>query len=221
MKGATIALPKRFRKKPTKKTVAKKTIRKKYITAVGNEWKYVDFSVIANIGNNAEQIFTLNLVSAGTGESQRIGEKQFNKTLFIRYNINTRAGSALAGPSSGAVRIVIFTDTMCNGALPPALSYFENAVNTYISPQNINTQKERYFTLYDRVHDYSALGDTASITQKVYKKLNFATLYKGATSNIIDCQKYPIYFLVLAECSTAQAIDLQLRISSRIRYTDN
>lgn len=89
-------------------------------------------------------------VERGTAENQRIGNQISVNWIFVGWTINTR-NEAIASPSDGVVRHMIFVDYQSNGTAPLLPEIIDTTIGYLTGPYNRDYVPRRYQILHDEI----------------------------------------------------------------------
>lgn len=160
---------------------------------------------------------SFNLITQGTGESQRIGRAIVIMRINWRYRIKL-ASKALATDSTDSVRIILFIDTQCNGAVATVADILESP--NWKSFKNL-TNTSRFRTLMDRQYNLvspGALNDATledSIDDTFYKDVNIPIDFTGNTGTISDILSNNISRLLISSDGLSLVTEnIRLRFSA-------
>lgn len=166
----------------------------------------------------------LPLIAAGTGESQRVGRKVWIKKILMKYSLILAAtAGATINPAQDRVRVILYHDKQCNGAIPAAAIILQTVtVNGFRNMENIG----RFNILYDKIHVMNcvaaagdgAANDSAPMARqgKFYKNCNIPIEYSGTAGTIGEIRSNNLCLLVVANNAEATAIEATIRL----RYLD-
>jgi hypothetical protein len=183
----------------------------------------------ANLLNSTPQISVLNLISQGTSESTRIGDKARMRHLALKMYFGS--ASSLTVPTSVQVMIVREKTTL-GSALSPS-QFFDSATPSPVAWQrNVLTRDpDRFITLYDSKFKVLGLAEfsnttlnkdfsTPSICQfEVDLPLDFVTDYsRGNAGTVSDIDTNGLNLVVFTSNTTASAVFATY--SYTLTYTD-
>lgn len=217
------------------KSAKRKPFRKGFDRTAGQykggsagELKWIDFD-LADSSVAANGVFfptngDLPLIAAGTGESQRVGRKVWIKKIQMKYTVTLSATSgATIGAAKDRVRVILYHDKQCNGAIPAASIILQTVtVNGFRNMENIG----RFNILYDKIHVMNitaAAGDGGANDTPViarqgqfYKNCNIPIEYSGTAGTIGEIRSNNLCILVVATDAEAS----QFLATVRLRYLD-
>ncbi len=129
--------------------------------ASGSELKFFDVDVtdaVVASGGTIQNTGSLNLISQGTGEEQRIGRKCTIKSAHWRYRVKLPPTDADALPGEGdSVRIIVYVDKQCNGVTAAVTDILEDddihSFRNLANSQRFNLLMDKMVTL-----TYAGLG---------------------------------------------------------------
>lgn len=184
-----------------------------------HEWKHNDLSSLTASCDSTTGFFTLlNGVAEGSDNTQRVGKKQMNKSIYIRMLLASGTGSSV--PAIG--RILIVWDKQCNGA-NGAISGANGVLTAVGSTAPINLdESDRYLVLYDKTF---TIAPTIAVTAnyrivKKFIKCNLETVYNGTTAAVANINSGALFILGTGDQTLASGNALSVTFSSRVRYTD-
>lgn len=167
---------------------------------------------------------SLNLIAQGATESNRIGRKCVLRSIAMRGAIvltGVADGAALRG--GDIVRVLVYLDRQCNGAVATVTDILETA--SFRSFNNL-ANKSRFRTLMDlttQINIKAASGTAASndlpeVTKHIqwFKKVNLPLEFSGATGAITEIRSNNIGVLSISRAG--DTTDLLLRF--RMRFSD-
>lgn len=191
----------------------------------GGELKFLDQSVLQATVTPAGDIMTssINTISQGTGQTQRIGRKCTVKAIYINFTVLLHSPTSNVR-TSDIYRIMIYQDKQCNGA--------SAAVNNLLQVTQYNSHREmsetmRFRTLYDKTRAINTLcvqgasastflGGTIHHHFSVAIKCNIPIMFTGTTGAIAEIKSNNIGIMVIGEKNLTTVSG---RV--RIRFSDN
>lgn len=204
--------------------------KRKYVPrpAPRGELKWFDTSVTNSTLSTVGTIVSssLNLLSAGTGESQLIGKTATVKSIFIRAQVQKPAlsNATLSNVASDDyVRIMVVLDKQCNGAAATIAQILEDtdmrSLNNLNYSKRFVTLKEMIVPMKDTVNHDGTNYFTGSMVVPIdpcYLKREIPIEFGAAPSGAItDVRSNNI--LILGFSNTGQTT---LSFRSRIRFVD-
>lgn len=182
------------------------------------EVKNLDFP-LGNAGNTAPITDTgtpicLNIVTNGTGDSQRIGRSVATKSVYYNFVLNFGTGE-----TPNAIRHMLIWDRQPNGNVPATTDILQQTGTSQllVSPLNLDN-KQRFVILADERLTLSPQGDQIRIVNG-YRAINQKSTWDNDTTDNVPSSG-SLLLLFLSDESTA---DDQPRFYGnwRIRYLDN
>ncbi len=187
------------------------TTRGRY--AAGRELKFHDIDTDSTGAINATGEFvattgTLVIIPQGVTEIQRIGRKCTLKKINWRFDITLPAAADQADPPSGdVVRVILYQDKQCNGAIAAVTDILETA--NYQSFLNLSN-RSRFKTFLDRTytigHDLSQVDGTntgsypeVNISDSAFLTCNVPLEYDAAAGVITELRSNNICLLLLSK----------------------
>lgn len=232
---------KRKYSKPTSKNMAKRPrfggSRTPY-TVVRREpraeVKYVDRNdnvFFHNAAGGNVQVHALNLLEQGTGGFQRIGRRVYLKHIHFQYEVQPYT---LPAPSD-RLRVSLIFDRSPTGTFPLYSEMFASrgAGGAVISDvdafQNVETAP-RFRILHSKMFSVGGISALSEVLRQnmdanlmkadVRVSLNTAMNFKGATTDLADCQSGVIYLVVQSVTSTITDANWLCHFSSRTCFSD-
>ncbi len=162
----------------------------------GSELKFFDVNLddaVVAAGSNI--VDSVNEIPQGVTESQRIGRTCRIKSIFWRFFLTLPTQDAVAVPPSGdAVRVIMYLDKQCNGAVASSAVLLTTA--TIESFRNL-AENHRFVFLFDRVitvnyrtlaSDGAAVVSSNNVRQwyTMYKKCDIPIEYNSTTGAITE-----------------------------------
>lgn len=192
------------------------------------ELKFFDTSVGTAIATTGTVIMpSLNLLSAGTGESQLIGRKCTLNSVYVRMQLNRPAvtnASLNSVNSDDFVRIVLVQDRQANGTAPTIAQMFDHtdpqAMNNLENSQRFRVLKEWHVNLSDVVNHDGAnyfCGPLSKIVDPFYTKIDMPLEFGTTPSGVITDVKSNNLAL-LGFSRTGLPV---VSVRARIRYSDH
>ncbi len=179
---------------------------------------------VATIAIAGELEDSVNEIAQGATESERIGRKCTIRSINWRYNIRLNEEDAAATPAeSDVIRLIMYQDRQCNGAIATVLGILETA--TYQSFRNL-AESGRYNILVDKtiaMNRTNGLSDNAGVNSAsevnrsgtFFKKCSIPIEFSGATGAIAEIRSNNVGILLLSKTNQC---DFDSKI--RIRYSD-
>jgi len=203
-------------------------------TGPSGELKFLDSAVSETpIGINGTVLGagSLNLIAQGAGESQRVGRKvTLTKVMFRGIGFmagDTTGGTAAESVSSNQMRIILYWDKQCNGAVATAGGILGPGTVT-IDSFNELVAKDRFRILKDKIIDFNRTTSVhdgtdfvpGSVTRKVFfsKNCNIPIEFEGATGALTEIRSNNLSFLLVSRNATSP---LTFTGTCRIRYSDH
>ncbi len=186
--------------------------------------KFVDLTLdVTPIIATATVVFdSLNLIAQGFTESQRIGRKCTIRKVQWRWDLSLISTTNLAACTE-VVRMVVFQDKQCNGAIAPVDEILEN--DDYQSFRNL-ANGGRFRILMDRSYTLTPSGaagngsanDTVNtvIHDSFYKDVNIVIEFDGVAGAITEVRTNNIGIMLMSR--TGSLVNFASQI--RIRFTD-
>lgn len=94
--------------------------------------------------------YMLPALTRGTAENQRVGNQVSVNWIWFSWIINT-TNEAIASPSDGIVRIMLFIDHQSNGTTPTVGQLIDTTIGYVCGPYNMDNVPNRFQLLYDEV----------------------------------------------------------------------
>lgn len=151
----------------------------------------------------------LTAVPAGTGSTQRVGNKISLSGLSFRFYAYRHPSSVL---NNFRIVIVQDTQTISDGSSVTWGSVFSQT--NVVSLRNVDTQKNRFKILMDKTYQFSA-SENGHNTSQHWIPVKASVLFNGTAST--DIQKNAIYVLTYGDDNTNQTA---VYYYSRLYYTD-
>jgi hypothetical protein len=159
----------------------------------------------------AGAIFQLDTIGQGDDINQRSGD--ITSMKHLRYQLTSFEPTVNA---SSTWRLIVFTDSMGNGAAPAVNEVLDVAV--FASPyQPFNYQRRRFKILHDRTHTMVGGNANQEVTDIVDIPLNYRRYYNSTLSTSSNIGKNTLYALVITSNSTTSVFAHEWAI----RYTDS
>lgn len=204
---------KRFRRRAYRKrgggfwNIAKKAAQGVVRYYLNPEYKFLDSSPTVAPANGG--IMTnLSAIALGDNDTDRNGSSIKVTSHLLRGTL-TKAASATATK----VRVIIFSDTSSNGALPVVADVLQTSNQD--SPLN-KVNGSRFTVLFDK--SYVLTNDTPMRQFKHFKKMQHHIHYLNGTSATSAMGQGPIYMLTISnEPTNAPTVS----VNSRMRFLDN
>lgn len=194
------------------------------VAAINTESKFYDetASVTAyDPGTNDQLICLTDGISAGTGDSDRIGNSILAKDLTLKMAINMPITISSTPPVTGQhcrISIICWKEDL-NINAPSMAKIFTSATNIYSAFNKDYT--DQFVVLKDKFFSLNALvASTASMTgcfthMKYYKKLDWHMRWKDSVASTNHI------FIIIRGSATGIANALGVTYYSRLNYTDN
>lgn len=186
------------------------------------EKKFFDGELTTTAVPSAGTILTpsMNLITAGAGESQRIGRKCKITSLHLKGRLILQ--QTTQNTVSNITRIIVYLDKQCNGAAATVGDILDlGQTDDYLAFRNLqNTQ--RFRILHDKTYtqNYTAGGGNGTASQYPetvrYFKLNIncneQLEFDGSTGAITDLTSNNFGILAIAETNNTSTIAYQYRL---------
>ena len=208
------------RKKPwTGKPVMYPRRSTRYMPAT-TELKFLDTDLSAGSVTSSGEIVpntgSINVISQGVGESQRVGRKAQIKYIGCRYNCFLDSGT-IATATHDTCRILLFWDKQANGTAASVTDILESG--NYQSFNNLSN-KGRFVILADRVHSLVSKSATSSfgedtVNGQLHLKVDIPVEFNSTTGAMSEIRSNNLGFLVISaggHCEWTAKV--------RIRYCD-
>jgi len=170
----------------------------------------------ASIASGGTVVGSLNLVPAGTGESQRLGRKVFVKQVQARFAITLATTTAATGD---VIRVLVVLDKQANGANPVVTDVVETS--DYKAFNNL-ANKGRFRTLFDRSYSINASGFAGDgttngggptvIHDAFYRKVNIPIEFDSTAGAITEVKSNNLVVLTFAKVGAICVLDARFRI---------
>lgn len=176
------------------------------------ETKFLDVAAAAQVNGT---VYFKSSIAAGTGESQRVG----NKVTIRKINARCLMSSVAATSLAVTYRWIIFLDRSPNGVAPLVTDLLEtNAFEAFMNLEN----QERFQILHDKYYDMNyyaaAVTGETQIMATFNKKCNIPCHFSGTAGNIASARTGQIFSLMLN--SNTPAAGSKFESNFRIKYTD-
>ncbi len=156
-------------------------------------------------------IINLDTIGQGDNINQRSGDTI--KFRHLRFQISAFEPTANV---SSTFRLIIFHDTMANGAAPAVTDVLDTA--NFNAPFNgVNRQRNRFKILHDKLHVMVGAQPNAEVTDLVDIPLKMTRYYNDATATATNIGKNALFALVISSNGTTSVYSR----SFAIRYTDS
>jgi len=172
------------------------------------EKKFIDTDISGTPGTTA-QVIGLCSLAQGTTDSTRNGDSILAKYLTINEKITINANA-----TTDVFRVVYVLDKENRGAAPGYTDIFDGSGT--MSRLNKNNM-DRFVILSDKAYALDQNG-RASISHKIYKKLDFHIKYSGTVGDTTDYRQNTIFRVVLADDNANKATSIA---NCRIAFYDN
>ncbi len=174
------------------------------------EMKFHDLSVAQAVFSATGTISStsLNVISQGVGEAQRVGRKCTIKSINWHWVLRLFQRTTQATPpTADTVRMIIYLDRQCNGAAATVLGILETA--QFQSFRNL-ANTNRFQILYDKTKALNYLSVTSDIDNEFnamettfagsfYKKVNIPIEYDSTSGTIGEIRSNNLGVLTIAE----------------------
>ncbi len=179
----------------------------------------IDDQVVAAVPSIAQD--SCNKIAQGVTESQRVGRKCVIKNIGWKFQI-TFPSTSTPGSTADTVRVILYLDKQCNGAIATGLGILETA--DYQSFNNL-ANKSRFRTLMDRTYDIHApsgawdgtndqFGENI-ISDSFYKKCGIPIEFDNTTGAITEIRSNNIGVLLTSRDGFAG-----FKSKMRLRFSD-
>lgn len=184
-----------------------KSVRKLAIKeAKMKETKFLDAAANGTTVTTTATVNGIFTLPVGTGDSQRVGNRVWMKSFFLRLAVTPNATAGL-----NFLRFIVFKDRQCNGSAPAASDLLTSSTN-YLSPLLMDNNM-RFKILFDRIYTVDSDATGAQV-DKVYRKLKFPVEFQDTTSAAIS---NGLFILMISDQATnGPTVSYQ----SRLKYTD-
>ncbi len=150
-------------------------------------------------------------IAQGDNIGQRSGDVIRPQRLVVRVFL-TGSNSTFVG------RVVLFQDTMANGATPAVTDLLDSA--TYISSYAATTRQERRFkVLADRYISSCASSNNNAVVEVFDLRMKGSIHYLGSASGAASAGRNTLFILFISNASSAGAI--VYKWSYDLEYTDS
>lgn len=173
------------------------------------EFKTVYTTYTGTAMGTGATIACLSLTASGTGDTQRVGNSILAKRLNWRFYIRRQSST------DAVIRMIIFKDVACNGALPSEADLVL-ATSTVTSP--LNTDNGKRFKVLRDFYLNICNGSLSQLTEKGGIDLNHHIEYSGSTAAIGSCTNNHVFIMFLSNENTNPPL---LNAYFTIRYIDN
>lgn len=206
------------------------------VPASTKELKAYDIAV-GTINVSTTGSFTvLHLPQAGADINQRVGRKTLIKKFYIRGRCQTEASSQSAATTINTValqaRCIVFVDKQPNGAAPAVADLLVSADPA--SMLNINN-RDRFSVLKDETFEFDpyAANSTTGASQcnqikpiKIFRKfprgMGIETVFNATNGGTIaDINSGALYMFWLGSSAAGTNTDVNITLSTRVRYADD
>lgn len=206
--------------RPTQKTRRKQVLRRKpyrkrgfyrkgYKTENTQELKFFDTSQVDTVVPTTGQILTsINLVSQGIAENQRIGRKIVIRSIAMRwfYNLQFQQDQPDIG-GGDTLRIIVFLDKQANGAAASVSGILEaTQIESYRNLANKNRfdiLMDRKFTLNRKIAVTDGTNtSTTPLLQKFtqwYKRCEIPIEFDSTAGVIAEVRSYNVGLLYISQ----------------------
>ncbi len=189
-----------------------------------------------NATNTGTIVESVNNISQGVNESQRVGRKATVKSIHMRFDCNLTSRNNIANPPPGdTIRIMVYWDKQTNGDAATVNNLLADdpgtAGRSYRSWSNLNN-KGRFVTLMDKfitINPQNYTTDTSGDPPVIdyskgneyhwcefHKKVNIPIEFSGSTGNQQEIRTNNIGVLFITHNDV-----ITVDWNSRIRYVDN
>lgn len=195
------------------------------------ELKFLDTTIPpVNVTNNGTIISSsLNLIDAGTGQSQMLGNKVVIKRINIRFTVYIPSGGNASLSSvinDRNFRLVLILDKQANGSASSIANIFENA-DYYTYLNNANTKRYTILKEWLMAPPPADVDNDGSIyyhgisseTHKWSHKCNYLLDFSPQVGSNRSINEVTSNNLILAGFTDQSVVSFNARV--RIRYIDN
>lgn len=191
--------------------------------AQGRELKFLDVTINDGIiasGGTIQNSGTVNVISQGAGENQRIGRKATIKSIHWKYRVILAALNGGAAPQkSDTIRMIFYLDKQCNGVTAQPTDILESATtHSFRNLANIG----RFQILFDKTYamnplaiEVDAVGNNSSAVTKEgswNKACNIPIEYNATDGTIGEIRSNNLRILVLSKKKTVCSLGSTLRL---------
>lgn len=216
------SIPSKARSYPMKKSSFKRNMsetavqsKRAYQATIGPETKFIDSGFAATAQTTTMSLTQMNIMSQGTTNGTRIGNKVQCRGIEVRGSL----GLPAAPDNTVNIRVGLIVDFQANGAVPVVGDIWNNlavAPNVF-AHRNLNTI-ERFKVLKDELIGLSAAGP--GIQSFVWHiPADFVTKYIGNTGTVTDIETGALYFYAYSD-ETAAATNPLLAVTARYKFID-
>jgi len=204
--------PKRRRLNPPSrgKLVTKTAV--KQILQSRQELKVNSSGTTAGVAFTTAGVVTpLDTVGQGDDINQRSGDTVQLKHLRLQISAYEPTANV-----SSTWRLIVFSDTMANGAAPAVTDVLDSA--SFASPyKGINAQRRRFKILHDKLHVLVGTQPNQEVFDIVDIPLNITRYYNDTTATSTNIGKNALFALVISSNGTTSVYARNFQI----RYTDS
>jgi len=195
---------------PAGRPVTKSAV--KQILQSRQELKVNSSGITAGIAFTVAGVVTpLDTVGQGDNLNQRNGDTI--RFQHLRLQITSFEPTANA---SSTWRLIVFHDTMANGASPAVTDVLDSA--NFNAPFNgINLQRRRFKVLHDRTHVMVGTQPNQEVNDIVDIPLKMTRYYNDATATSTNIGKNALFALIISSNATTSVYARNFQI----RYTDS
>lgn len=226
-------------KKPTKKrTTAKASQAATWPPSLQTkekalEKKYIDNASAIYQVNQTGSITLLNGCSTGTDNTNRIGRKFINKSVYIRGYVAPEydfSGQAAIAVTAQQARMLLVWDEQPQGNTPAITDILVEALPS--SQLNLNN-RDRFRILADEVFDFGPALSIQTATQaqfgyggnqisevKCFRKITLPTVNAGTGSNITAISSGALFMVWIGSVAAGTNVDTNAIVSTRVRFVD-
>ena len=139
------------------------------------------------------------VILAGDGLNQRAGDVILLEKLHILVSLANTTSTLV---SQQNVRVIIFMDTIANGAVPAVIDVLDTAVplSTY---NPIYQQRSRFKILSDKIHSTVSETTTAKMSFDYHIPVNRKIYYNASGNTAADNGKNALFILIQPEATLA------------------
>lgn len=186
-----------------------------YFGGGDREAKFHDNDQEFGVGQTGSVVASVNLLTQGITECDRIGQRIIVKKLEMKFAYLFQNA---ANDTADIIRIIVFIDKQCNGATATVLNLLETEFyNSHLNLSNM----DRFRILYDRTLTLNLQanqdilnGCQAGATRTFTTQMKLPVEYKNGTDTIGAVTSNNIGYLTISKLASKTT----LRIDTRIRY---
>lgn len=197
----------------------KRRYYKRYVLAKHVELKHVTTAATDSEFNNAGAIMLLNGCTQGSGPSQRVGQRVFNKYLQI-------TGIITPGDQDNTVRVSVVLCKDVQGTAPVLTDIWDQTgvpAMPYYNALRLPGHFPEFKFLYDeRFHINAATEAFSGFPLNIFKYLGFKEVFNtGNAGDVTDIEKMALYLIITGDKAAGPSPhNAMLTIQARVRFTD-